>query len=128
VSYELLLLLLFASTSLLRVLDYVCITTRASVRFEEEELFKRREETSYSTSTTSAGQVFVGLHASDRTMLREPLCNVLFSVVCLPTAIDCLGTPLIKRRHKMIWSCIRGDVLACGSVGTCYRSKRPTCR
>jgi len=96
VSYELLLLLLFASTSLLCVLDYVCITTRVSVRFEEEELFKRREETSYSTSTTSAGQVFVGLHASDRTMLREPLCNVLFSVVCLPTAIDCLGTPLIK--------------------------------
>ena len=83
--------------------------------FEEEEFIKRREVTSYSTSTTSAGQVFVGLRASDRTMLREPLCNVLLSVVCLPTAMDCLGTPLIKgvknvmelhtRRCASVWEC-----------------------
>ena len=76
------------------------------------------KETLIMTSTTSSGQVFVGLRADDRTMLRVPLSSVLFSVVRLLTAIDCPGTPPIggvknsllllrafSRRCVGVWEC-----------------------
>ena len=54
------------------------------------------------TSTTSSGQVFVGLRADDRTMLRVPLSSVLFFCCTFTYCHRLPGNTTHRRRQKFI--------------------------